>query len=310
LSRSGARKPNEDTVAHFANLFIERYAKQKQRSWRETERVLDRVFLTTMGKKRLQDVTRRDVAGVLDVVAERAPVMANRAFSHFRRLCNWCVEQGYIDASPCNGLKAPGAATERERVLDDRELSDVWRAADAVGPFWSQIFKLLLLTAQRKSEVIGMEWEEIDFQERLWKIPGQRTKNGRAHEVPLTEHAMNILQEVPRVAGSRYVFSATGRAPSASQSRIKRLIDSHIEEARRARLNGTGREMPRWTIHDLRRTATTGMARLGIAPHIADAILNHKGGMVSGVAAVYNRYGYLEERRQALQIWENHVLEC
>ena len=188
--------------------------------------------------------------------------MANRAFSHFRRFCNWCVEQGHIDTNPCNGLKAPGVDRERERVLDDAELVEVWQSCELASGNWPQIFKLLILTAQRKSEVVGMEWDEINFEEKLWKIPGRRTKNGRAHEVPLTKDALLIIKNIPRLEGSIYVFSSTGKSPTTGQSRIKLMIDKRIKAVRSERSDGAVTNMPRWTIHDLRRTATTGMARL------------------------------------------------
>lgn len=308
--RQEARKLDQENVRHFVELFIERYAKKKQRSWKETERVLAREFLPQLGKKRLNDVSKRDIVLVVDRIADRAPVMANRAFSYIRRFFNWCVEQSLLEVSPCAGLKPPAGGQQRERILSDEELVEVWNAAGTVTPIWNSVFKLLILTAQRKNEVVGMEWEEIDWNQMLWKIPGRRTKNGRSHEVPITSTMSKILSEIPRIEGCKYVFSSNGQRPVASQSRIKNAIDEEIERLRqeRAPLGEGAKSMPHWTIHDLRRTATTGMARLGIPPHVADALLNHKGGVVSGVAAVYNRYGYLEERRHALQEWESHVL--
>lgn len=310
LERQEARKPDQETVEHVLTAFIERYAKKHQRSWHETQRVLEREFVPQLRSKPLRDISRRDIALCIDKVADRAPVMANRTFSYVRRFFNWCVEQGYLDVSPCAGLKPPASTQQRERVLDDRELADVWRGCDALPFLWSVIFKVLTLTAQRKNEVIGMEWGEIDLGERIWRIPGKRTKNGRAHEVPITPFVSHLLSDVPRVSGSRYVFSSTGKSPLSGQSRVKRDLDDAIQELRKSS-NPTSESwalMPHWTIHDLRRTATTGMARLGIEPHVADAVLNHKSGAVSEVAAVYNRYGYLDERREALEVWEEHVL--
>ena len=310
LERQEARKPDQETVEHVVAAFIERYAKKHQRSWHETQRVLEREFVPHLRSKPLKDISRRDIALCIDKVADRAPVMANRTFSYVRRFFNWCVEQGYLDVSPCAGLKPPAATQQRERVLDDRELANVWMGCEALPFLWSVIFKVLILTAQRKNEAIGMEWSEVDLEERIWRIPGKRTKNGRAHEVPLTPFVSRLLADVPRISGSRYLFSSTGKSPLAGQSRVKRDLDRAIENLRQSSdpSSEAGAPMPHWTIHDLRRTATTGMARLGIEPHVADAVLNHKSGAVSGVAAVYNRYGYLDERRAALKTWEEHVL--
>lgn len=307
--RREARRPDQDTVTHFVDLFIERYAKKKQRSWRETERTLQREFLPRLGKKSLKDVTRRNIAQMIDQIIDRAPVAAHRTFAYVRRFFNWCIEQGYLDVNPCSGLKAPKGGGERERVLSDTEISAVWRATESLSTQWEAVFKLLVLTAQRKNEVIGMEWSEIDQAEGLWKIPGRRTKNGRAHEVPLTPMMLDILARVPRVKGSKFVFTTSGERPLSGQSRVKRNLDAAAERvlAQTSSDTATIEPITHWTIHDLRRTATTGMARLGIAPHVADALLNHKSGVVRGVAAVYNRYAYLDESRRALLAWEEHL---
>jgi len=308
--RQKARHSDQDTAEHFVKAFIERYAKKQQRSWRETERTLFREFIPRFGKKKLKDISRRDIAQMVDQIMDRAPVMARRTFAYVRRFFNWCIEQGFMDVNPCTGLKPPPGGGERERILSDDELAGIWRATESLDVLWEAVFKILLLTAQRKSEVIGMEWAEIDEKEMLWRIPGRRTKNARAHEVPLTSQMLEILHAVPRIEGSRYVFTTNGKQPMAGQSRVKTELDIAANNLWNKRFPSSGEpeEIPHWTTHDLRRTATTGMARLGVSPHVADAILNHKSGTVSGVAAVYNRYAYLDERRVALETWENHVL--
>ena len=291
LDRRAARQPSQETLEYFVDTFIERYAKRTQRSWRETERTLRREFLPGLANRPLTDVSKRDIALAIDKVAARAPTMANRTFAYVRRFFNWCVEQGFLDVSPAIGLKAPSANKERDRILSDRELLDVWQSLEKVGPLWGAAYKILILTAQRKNEVLGMAWNELDFDDMLWKIPGERTKNGRSHEVPITSSMLDILSKIPRIEGSKHVFSIKGKGPLADQSRIKREIDEDIAD-RRKKASGSNMDqepMPHWTVHDLRRTATTGMARLGIQPHVADALLNHKSGTVSGVAAVYNR---------------------
>jgi integrase len=309
VERREARSPDQETVAHFVEAFVERYAKKQQRSWRETERTLQREFLPRLGKKSLKDVSRRDIAHMIDQIVDRAPVAAHRTFAYVRRFFNWCIEQGFLDSNPCAGLKPPPGGGQRDRILNDEELAVIWCATNSLNPLWEAVFQLLILTAQRKSEVVGMEWTEIDEAEKLWRIPGRRTKNGRAHEVPLTPQMLSILSGVPRIEGAIHVFTANGLRPMAGQSRVKQELDDVVNDLWKERgpNDREQEQMPHWTIHDLRRTATTGMARLGIPPHVADAILNHKSGTVSGVAAVYNRYGYLAERREALEAWEGHV---
>ena len=314
--RSAARAG--DTFAEFAAAFIEKYAKQRQKSWRETERVLLRDVNPVIGRKRLDEVTRQDVVRLLDEIAERGPVMANRTLAYTRRFFNWCIERGYTAQNPCAGLKPFGTNGSRDRILSDNELAEVWRATDRIDGIWPPQIKLLILTAQRRSEVAEMRWSEIDLSNRMWTIPAERAKNKRAHEVPLTETAVALLTATPRlshqdgggsVVDSPFIFTTTGSTPFSGFSRAKEILDREIFAARRA-TDPDAEPMPNWTFHDLRRTATTGMARLGVYPHIADAILNHKDGSIRGVAAVYNRHAYLDERRCALEEWEDKVLQA
>ncbi|KAF0112379.1 MAG: putative phage integrase [Rhodospirillaceae bacterium] len=302
--RTEARRKEGETVAEIAAVFVAKYCKLHQRSWAETERVFVKDVNPRLGAKRLQDVTKGDLARLLDTVAERGPIMANRTLAYVRRFFNWCVEKDYLTTSPATGLKPPGAACARERTLDDDELVEVWRAAEAVGSVWKPLVMLLILTAQRRSEVAGMLWSEVDFERRLWTLPAERAKNGRTHEVPLVDTSVAVLKAVPRLGDSALAFTTTGVTPVSGMANAKIAIDRAI-----ARHRGEGvAPMPGWTFHDLRRTITTGMARLGIHPHVADAILNHKSGSIQGVAAVYNRHAYTEERRRALEAWERHVL--
>jgi integrase len=162
------------------------------------------------------------------------------------------------------------------------------------GPF----AKLLLLTGQRRTEVAGMTWTELDLDKALWMLPGTRTKNGRPHEVPLSEAALAILKALPRLGP--YVVSTDGSKPLGGYSRGKALIDKAIRYA--------NLHISHWTFHDLRRTAASGMARLGIQVHVTEAVLNHKSGSIKGVAAIYNRYDYAAEKRSALEAWARFVL--
>ncbi|KAF0140360.1 MAG: putative phage integrase [Rhodospirillaceae bacterium] len=302
--RTEARRKEGENVAEIAAVFVAKYCKLHQRSWEETERVFLKDVNPRLGAKRLQDVTKGDLARLLDAVAERGPIMANRTLAYMRRFFNWCIEKDYITTSPATGLKPPGAACTRERTLDDGELMEVWRAAKAVGSVWEPLVMLLILTAQRRSEVAGILWGEVDFERRLWTLPAERAKNGRTHEVPLVDAAIAVLKAVPRLGESALVFTTTGYTPVSGLSKAKIILDRAIAKAR----GENAAPMPGWTFHDLRRTATTGMARLGIHPHVADAILNHKSGAIQGVAAIYNRHAYTEERRRALEAWERHVL--
>ena len=316
--RSASRGEERETVADMAAAFVKKYAKRQQKSWRETERVLLRDVNPAIGSKRLDEVTRQDVVRLLDQIAERGPVMANRTLAYIRRFFNWCIERGYTTQNPCAGLQPFGVNGSRDRTLSDSELSDLWHAAERVSAIWTPMVKLLLLTAQRRSEVAEMRWPEVDFEDRMWTIPAERAKNKRAHAVPLTETAIELLSSISRysylgeggfVVESPFVFTTTGSTPVSGFSKTKKTLDNEIL-ARRCAVASDAQPMPGWTFHDLRRTVTTGMARLGIHPHIADALLNHKDGIIRGVAAIYNQHGYLDERRRALEAWEQHLLRA
>ena len=207
--------------------------------------------------------------------------------------------------------------------MSDDELRWLWQACDEDGwPFGAAV-KLLLLTAQRREEVAGLEWLELDLAKRVWTIPKHKAKNGRAHEVQLSQAAIELLQSLPRV-GDRLAFTTTGETGISGFSGAKRRLDAAMLKARRASLGlpiendgyrkeigAAGKplpvEIPHWTLHDLRRTAATGMARLNFPTHVVDKILNHTSGTIRGVAAIYNRFEYLEERRAALEAWGRYV---
>lgn len=153
---------------------------------------------------------------------------------------------------------------------------------------------VLLLTAQRRGEVADIRWSEIDFDAATWTIPTSRAKNGATHLVPLSEDALQAIKSVPRLHNCDFVFTTTGRSPISGSGRLKARLDVSVK--------GEG-----WRLHDLRRTAATHMAVLGVQPHVIEAVLNHKTGIISGVAAIYNRYAYSVEKRAALELWAQHL---
>ena len=180
----------------------------------------------------------------------------------------------------------------RDKVLTDQELALVIRAARKVGGPFGGIVEFLSLTGQRREEVAQMTWDELDIGQRVWTLPGSRTKNGKKHVIHLSEQAIAVLNGVEKKGP--FVFSVFGTRPFHDFSRVKRVLD---------RLSAVSE----WRLHDLRRTCVSGMARLGVAPHVADKILNHQTGTISGVAAVYQRHEFLAERRAALDLWGAHV---
>jgi integrase len=281
------------TLGETIPEFISRYAKPKNRGWRETNRILTKFF--SLYNKRLDEVKRSDIVKVLDdIIAGGAPFRANRALAAIKKLFAWSLGRGLIEINPIAGIRPPTKERHRDRVLRDGEIARLWSASEELGYPFGPLLQLLLLTAQRRGEVAEMRWSQVDFERRVWTIPSEAAKNGRAHEVPLSDMALEILRTLPRFVRPDFVFTTTGHSPISGFGRMKRNLDT--------RMGVTG-----WRLHDLRRTAASGMARLGTAPHVIEKVLNHVSGTISGVAAVYNVHGYDCEKREALQRWGSYL---
>lgn len=292
--REAHRVGRHDTVALLVERYLTKHAKLHLRTHDELKRTLERDVCSKWGRKAISDIADTDVAKLIDAIADRAPIQANRTLTYLRMFLGWCVDRRILKVSPAVGVKPPGTEQTRDRVLSDDELRAVWKAADAEGHPFGACAKLLILTAQRRNEVAGISWPELDLKAGTWIIPGDRAKNGETHEVQLSSQAVAILEAAPRVDDVELVFSSTGKTAVSGFSKFKLRLD----EA--SGVHG-------WRFHDLRRTATTGMARLGVPPHVVDKILNHSQGTIRGVAAVYNRFEYQPERRNALQAWAHYV---
>jgi integrase len=293
----------EDTVENLKAQFIERYAKRQNRSWKQTEWIFDKLVLPAWEGRTIHEISKRDVIDLIEDIEQDRPILANRVLAAVRKWFNWLAARDVIKASPCAGVVPPAKEKARERRLTDGEIKALWSACDRGGqdgsggigePFGSFV-RLLLLTGQRRSEVAGMRRSEIDERERLWTLPGERTKNSRPHVVPLSPQATSIIEAIRRIAGSDYVFTTTGDSGLGGFSRAKERLDQRMTPAKP------------WTFHDLRRTAATGMADIGIQPHIIEAVLNHVSGHRAGVAGIYNRAAYAAEKADALQRWADHV---
>jgi integrase len=245
------------------------------------------------GSRSIHEISKRNVIDVVSAIEQRgAPVAANKALKSIKTFFRWCVGRAVLDRSPADGVPLPAKQVTRDRVLSDAELAQIILAARRIGGPYGDIVELLALTGQRREEVARCTWDEIDVKARTWKLSSDRTKNAKSHEVHLSDQVMAILNRANKQG--ELVFSRSGNIPFQDFSVAKREIDL---------LSGvTG-----WRLHDLRRTCVSGMARLGIAPHVADKILNHQGGTISGVAAVYQRHEFLAERKEALEKWAAHV---
>ena len=235
---------------------------------------------------------------LLDKIVDRgSPVMANRTLAALRRMCGWAVERGLIEVSPCEKVKAPSAERSRDRVLSDDEVRALWAGCDAIGWPFGALFRVLLLTGQRRDEVANLRWSELDLDTGLWTLPRERAKNDQVHTVPLSAPVLAILRGLPRVGD--FVFSTNGRTPVAGFSKAKDRIDRVMA--------GTGPALPHWVLHDLRRTAASGMARLGITLPAIEKVLNHTSGSFGGIVGVYQRHSFADEKRHALDAFAAFV---
>jgi integrase len=309
------------TIESVAERFIERYAKRNTRetTWRETARILgfkpdpedpQKLVRSTSGGevlakwkgRSIHAIKRADVIELLDGIVDRgSPITANRVLAAVRKMFAWAASRDMIGASPCVGVKPPASETARDRVLTDDELRTIWQACDKIGWPFGPMVKLLMLTAQRRDEVAEMRWSEIDIDARAWTLTRERVKNDQAHVVPLSDAAINVLASLPHVKGkSDFVFTTTGDSPIAGFSRAKDRLDDATTEANLPPLE-------HWTFHDLRRTAATGMARLGIDLPVIERVLNHTSGSFGGIVGVYQKHNFADKQRSALQAWGRFI---
>jgi integrase len=259
----------------------------------------------------VHEITRRDVNELLDsIVARDSPITANRTLAAIRKMFNWAVSRDIITVSPCAGVSPPSPEISRDRVLDDNELRLAWLASDTIGWPFGPFVQILILTVQRRDEVAGMFRKELRHEERLWIVPKERTKNSIEHEVPLSPTAWDLLARQPKIAGKAgLVFTVTGETPISGFSRAKDRLDTEILRIQRAEAEDPDRvtPLPHWTLHDLRRTGASGMARLGIQLPVIEKVLNHISGSFRGVTGVYQRHSFAEEKRKALEVWASFV---
>jgi integrase len=284
-----------DTFGELAAQYLEEHAKKQKRTWKEDERILDKDLLPAWKNRKAADIDRRDVKALLDTIVERgSPIAANRTLALMSTIFNYGVEEEVVQVNPAYRLKHPGEEHERERVLRDNEICALWKVLESEPLAIAAVFKLGLLLAQRRGEILGMAWNELDLQAGWWELPAERVKNKSAHRVPLVGEALSLLRELRarRVGDSPWVFPGPRRRPIANpQKWIARIRESCGFE---------------FHYHDLRRSAASGIASLRIPRLIISKLLNHK---ERGITRVYDRYSYGRELRAALVKWDRHLVE-
>jgi integrase len=295
LARDRGTEGIDRTFGSVAETWIDKVAKPKNRSWRLQERRLELHVLPKWKDKKIAEIRRGDVRDLIEGL--EGDVLPNMVLALVRPIFRFALSRDWIEASPAEGIEKPKAEKSRERVLSEDEIVRIWRATELLGYPFRQYVQTLLLTAQRRTEVASMRWEAVDLDAGTWTLQASETKSKRAHLVPLSKPVVESLKAMPRFGD--FVFSTDGESHMSGYAKVKRKLDEFIGRDK-------GREMPGWTFHDFRRTASTHMVRLGILEEVVGKVLNHA---AQGVTAkVYALHRYEPEKRSALDRWAAEVM--
>ena len=291
----GNTSQGNDTFETIVAEWIKR-DQSKNKSVEQVKTAIKRHVSPVFSGRKLDEIKKQDIIKLIDQITDGgSPVAANRILAFLKRFFNWCVERDILEVSPALSIKANTGEISRDRVLDVGELLSLWTVEDKLNYPWGAILKLLMLTGARLKEVSEVTWDEISLEEQIWSIPSSRTKNSRPHQIHLSTQAIQILRSLPSVKDQSFLFSTNGVRPVSGFSKAKKRIDL---------LSG----VDNWRFHDLRRSfATYTTEKLQIPPVVIDKVLNHVSGAVKGVAAIYQRGEYLEQRREALQAWGDYL---
>jgi integrase len=292
---SGERKAQrtargQGTVAELFEDYLAHKRRQGRKSWKEIKRVFDHDILPSFGRRSAEEVTSADVTNLLDKIEGRSQSVAVAVRRQLSAFYSWAMPRLPAGAiNPVLNASRPPLVKDRDRFLSSEELARLWHALESEPSHWKAALRLMILTGQRREEVLAADWSEFDLQQRVWTIPGARMKNGMPHDVPLSAASLELLGTDAGKSGR--VFTKTG-AVSKTAGRIRQRMG--------------GKQDWRW--HDIRRTVATGMQRLGIRLEVTEAILAHKSGSQSGIVRVYQRHDFANEKRAALELWEAEVL--
>jgi integrase len=294
--RTARRDRDQVTFRAVADDYLR--AKQptvRPRTFVEMQRYLCGPYFKALHSVPVDQITRRDVAARLLVIGRECGVVtALRARSHISSFFAWGIAQGLMESNPVVGaaqLKPPPA---RDRVLDDAELSAIWRACEDND--FGKIVRLLIILGARRTEVGGLRWSELDLNRGVWVLPKERAKNAREHQLPLPALALSILETVPRVMNRDCLFGERSGGGFTLWAHAKAALDTRL-----------GNQVRKWTLHDIRRSVATRLCDLGVAPHVVEQILNHQSGHRAGIVGVYTRSSYEREVKAAMALWADHI---
>ena len=287
--RSGPSR-GEGTLKELFDAYKAHKRADGRRSIDEIERIFDHDILPELGRRKPEEISTHEVSKLLDKIAVRSPSVAWAVRRQLSAFYSWAIPRlPHGATNPVTNASRPPKVKARDRVLSDDELKLLWNIVENEREPWRTAVKLLILTGQRREEVLSADWKEFDLQKKVWTVPAGRAKNGKAHLVPLSPAVVALLKQLPKRTG-RLFPKGTGIVSRAA----KRIRDAMGD-------------VPPWTWHDLRRTVATGLQRLDVRLEVTEAILNHVSGSRAGIVGVYQRHDWAEEKREALHKWAAHV---
>ena len=307
LAQEQARVESELAFDNVAALWLDHYENDRQRrlsSVRLAKLVVNNYLRPKLMGKPVPHIGRADLQPIIDGIPAKNRGIRRAVFAYASVLFGWAHKRGDITENPLAGMAKPEAPKARDRVLTDDELASLWKSSAKLGDPFGPFFRLLILTGQRRSEVAAINWTELDRSTATWTIPAGRAKNGLAHIVPLCAPAVAELDRLGKGEDwpkAGFVLTTTGHSPISGMTKAKMALDAAITEAR------DSEALPGWRIHDLRRTLATGFQRLGVRFEVTEATLNHVSGAKGGVAGIYQKHDWKDEKRAALDAWARHV---
>jgi integrase len=286
-----------DAIEVHIRQHLERQGRKVTRStWRQARLALEGDALRAWRGRAVSDIRRRDVIALIEKIAEtRGPIASNRAFQHVRRFFSALLERDIIAVSPCTGVKRVGAEKARDRTLDDHEIAALHNALTSIGGPVAAAVLMMLYSGQRRSECAGLSRGEIISDGSTWTLPAARSKNRTQHTIPLSDQVKDLIARQPVLPGGDFIFSRDGGKPVSGFAALKAQVDAIVKFEKR------------FTWHDLRRSVATNLQRLNVPIHVTEAVLNHRSGTISGIAAVYQTFTYADEKRRALQLWADRL---
>lgn len=300
----------DNFLEHYRAAPRERGARKGRKRSDSTIRMMEgaiQLLKTHFTNTRIDKLTTADLRNCFDDIPGARIATRKNTDASARVFWRWAMERELVQQNLFEAIKSPATTASRDRVLSDRELALIWRATYKMSYPFAPIFRLLILTGQRREEVSAMDWTEVSQDEMQWRIPAGRTKNGIEQIVPLLGGALEELQAIAATENwpkKGLVFTVTGKTAVSGHSSAKRRLDGYVE----AMSQEAGTDAPDgWRVHDFRRTVATGLQRLGTRLEVTEAVLNHVSGSRGGIAGVYSRHDWAEEKRVALDKWADHV---